>query len=197
MLLDLVDKTRTIRRFDTSKSITGGDLMYILECARRVASAGNLQRLRYMIIDGEEARAAFSEISLGGLLPPEKKPTRDVAPVSYVVISSYDASPDANLLIDVGISAEAVVLSARERGIGACMIRNFKSEYFMGSDGSMPLYPILVIALGYPLEDARIVDVGEDGELKYYKGENGVNIVPKRTLSSLIVQKTTKCKLLL
>ena len=189
MLLELVDKARTVRRFDTSKSITDSDLTYLLECARRVASAGNLQRLRYVTVDGKESVGAFSEISLGGLLPPEKKPTRDVAPTAYIVITSHEESPDPNLLIDSGISAEAMVLAARERGIGSCMIRNFKKEYFMGRDGDKPLYPILVIALGYPLEEARIVDADEGGMLKYYKDENDVNIVPKRTLSSLIVKK--------
>lgn len=189
MFLELVDKTRTIRRFDTSKCITDDDMTYILECARRVASAGNLQRLRYMIVDGEEAAKAFSEVSFGGLLPPEKKPTRNVAATTYVAISSHDENPDSNLMIDVGISAEALVLAARERGIGACMIRNFKREFFMGYVSQMPLYPILVIALGYPLEKAQIVDAGENDSLKYYKDENEINIVPKRSLTSLVFKK--------
>ena len=98
-MLELVSKARTIRRFDTSKTITDADLMHVLECARRVASAGNLQRLRYVTINGEAAKSSFSNISLGGFLPPEKKPTEAVAPTAYVVISSYTDEPDANLLI--------------------------------------------------------------------------------------------------
>ena len=163
--------------------------MRILECARRVASAGNLQRLRYATIVGDDACRAFFAVSLGGLLPEDKKPTADVAPTAYIVISAYESEPDQNLLIDVGISAETVCLAARELGIGSCMIRNFKKEYFSKLVADERLFPILVIALGYPKEEAQIVDVGAGESLKYYKNENDVNIVPKLELSQLVIKK--------
>ena len=189
MVLDLAQKTRTIRRFDRSEIVTDTDLTYVLECARSSASAGNLQRLRFATITGEEADKAFTKVSLGGLLPPEKKPTFDVAPSAYIVLTSKEETPDPNLLIDTGIAAEAIVLSAAERGIGACMIRNFNKEYFATAVTEEFPFPILVIALGYPLEISKTVDVKAGESLKYYKNKNEENIVPKLMLYDLIIKK--------
>ena len=50
MLSELVLNTRTIRRFDRSKFITDSDLTRILTIASNVASAGNMQRLRYVTV---------------------------------------------------------------------------------------------------------------------------------------------------
>ena len=189
MFLKLVEKTRTIRRFDRSKLITDTDLMSFLECARKSASAGNLQRIRFVTVSGSEAEKAFSNVSLGGLLPPDKKPTQSVAPTAYIVLCSKEENPDANLLIDVGITAQTIALSAAEKGVGACMIRNFSKEYFSSLMSEEFPFPILVIALGYPSEIARTVDVSTNDSLKYYKNESGENIVPKLTLSELVIKK--------
>ena len=189
MFSQLVEKTRTIRRFDVSKIVTDADLEDILSCAGRVASAGNLQRLRYVTVSGKGALDAFSMVSLGGLLPEEKKPTIAVAPVSYVVLTSAEENPDPNLLIDVGIAAEAISLAAAEKGIGACMIRNFNKDYFASLMTEKYKHPILVIALGYPKEVAKIAQVSDGESLKYYKNESEENIVPKIKLSDLIIKK--------
>ena len=111
MLLSLSQKNRTIRRFDSAKLVTDDHLEYALTCARNAASAGNLQRIRYVTVSRESAKEVFSYISLGGLLPPEKKPTPDVAPTAYIVLTSASENPDANLMIDVGIAAEAITQS--------------------------------------------------------------------------------------
>ena len=189
MFSELVEKTRTIRRFDVSKAITDTDLTYILDCARKTASAGNLQRIRYVTVENSVAKDAFARISLGGLLPKDKKPTADVAPTAYVVLTAAEENPDANLLIDVGIAAQTIVLAAREKGIGACMIRNFDKEYFSCLSAPKRAFPILVIALGYPAEAAEITEGDGNGPLKYYKNESKVNIVPKLSLSELIIKK--------
>lgn len=188
MFSELVEKTRTIRRFDSAKAITDKDLMAILDCARKSASAGNLQRLRYVIIGADEAKQAFFKVSLGGLLPADKKPTREVAPTAYVVLASAEENPDANLLIDVGICAESIALASAEKGIGACMIRNFDREYFTELVIDKKLHPILVIALGYPNEAAEIREANANDSLKYYKNENEINIVPKLSLSEIVVK---------
>ncbi|MBQ9071169.1 MAG: nitroreductase family protein [Clostridia bacterium] len=189
MFLKLIEKARTIRRFDRSKLVTDKDLMHILECARLTPSAANLQRLRYITVSGDEAQSAFQNISMGGYLPESQKPDESVMPTSYLVIVTENENPDSNLMIDTGITAEAIVLAAAERGIGACIIRNFKKEYFSSLVKGDKYFPVLVIALGYPAEDAKIVPINESVGIKYYKNNDGVNCVPKRSLSELIVGK--------
>lgn len=188
-ILESFEKNRTIRRFDRSKLITDADIEYFIRCASMVASAGNLQRLRYVAVMAEEAKNAFGKVSLGGYLPPEEKPTADVAPASYIIMTSDSENPDANLLIDAGIAAEAITLSASECGIGACMIRNFDKAYFSSLAEKKFPYPILVIALGYPKEEAKTVDARCGESLKYYKSSENANIVPKLTTEDLIVRK--------
>ena len=189
MFSKLVEKTRTIRRFDRSKDVTDADLTYILECARKTASAGNLQRIRYVTVNGDEALKAFSYVSLGGLLLKEKKPTQDVAPEAYIVLTSAEENPDANLLIDVGITAQTIALAAAENGISSCMIRNFDKTYFSSLTTQKYAYPLLVIALGYAAECAEISEATDGESLKYYKNEKDVNVVPKLSLSDLIIKK--------
>ena len=46
----------------------------------------------------------------------------------------------------------------------------------------------LVIALGKPVEKACIDDVGDDGDIRYFRDENQVHHVPKRKLEDLILK---------
>lgn len=188
MLLELLKKTRTYRRFDRFKFITDNDLAALVESAGYVPSAGNLQRIRYITVGAKAALNLFSHISLGGYLPKEKKPDISVAPVAYIVMLTESDMPDINLSIDVGISAEAIVLSAAEKGIGACMVRNFDKDYFSSLVGDSGYSPVLVIALGYPDEEVKIIKAGVSDSLKYFKDENGVNVVPKLPVESLILK---------
>ena len=45
----------------------------------------------------------------------------------------------------------------------------------------------LVVALGKPKETVRIVDLPENGSTAYYRDENGVHYVPKRSLDDIIL----------
>ena len=47
----------------------------------------------------------------------------------------------------------------------------------------------MVIALGVPREEVKIVPLGEDGDIRYYRDENQVHYVPKRSLEEVLVQK--------
>ena len=188
MFRNLVEKTRTYRRYDRSKIVTGEDLSAILECVRYTASAGNLQRIRYITVGAEGADEAFGNISLGGYLPKEQKPDATVAPVAYVVILTEAEVPDTNLAIDIGIAAEAVALAVSERGIGSCMIRNFGKEYFEKLATGTGYHPVPVIALGYPAESAKVTDATVSDSLKYYR-DGDTNFVPKLGMSDLILRK--------
>ena len=43
--------------------------------------------------------------------------------------------------------------------------------------------PLLIVAFGKPAEEIHLVDVPEDGNTNYYRDENDVHYVPKRTLA--------------
>jgi hypothetical protein len=44
----------------------------------------------------------------------------------------------------------------------------------------------LVVALGKPVEEIQIDEVGEGGDIRYWRDESKVHHVPKRKLSDLI-----------
>jgi hypothetical protein len=49
------------------------------------------------------------------------------------------------------------------------------------------LHILLVIALGVPKETVVIDPAGSDGDIAYWRDEDGVHHVPKRALDELIV----------
>jgi hypothetical protein len=51
-----------------------------------------------------------------------------------------------------------------------------------------PSYEILlVISIGKPAEIVKLEPLGKDGDTKYWRDEQGVHHVPKRTLTDIIL----------
>jgi hypothetical protein len=47
----------------------------------------------------------------------------------------------------------------------------------------------LILALGYPLEKRVIVDVKDESDVSYFRDDNQVHYIPKRSLESLLLRK--------
>lgn len=186
MIKELLYNTRSVRRYDSSRKISYEELRDIAEATRLCPSTANLQRLRLALVtEGEVEQGIFDTLSFAALLRPWQGPGEGERPVGYIVIMA-NTEADVNLCIDAGIIAEAMLLVARERGIGGCMFRSFNREKLtrvLGKDG---FYPLLVISLGYPGESVVLEDA-KDGCLAYYRDEADVHHVPKLTLDELII----------
>lgn len=189
-VLDLIAKARSIRRYDEAEKVSMKELEYIADAARVVPSTGNRQRLRLMLINDERCEKIFNEISFAAALKPDwNGPVEGERPAAYIVIMT-DTEPDTNLAIDIGIAAEAMLLTATEDGLGGCMFRSFDREKLGAILGKAPYMPALVMSIGKPnevviLQDAN--DVRPDGNLNYYRNQYGHHLVPKIGIKTLVL----------
>ena len=186
MLLDLVKRARSYRRYDPTKPLSKDDLKAFVEAARLTPSAGNLQRLRYLAVtERSDVLALTKEIKWAGYLSDWDGPADSEAPAAYLILLSPESTGVSQ--IDVGIAAETILLAAAEAGVGGCMILNFPREALTERYKLASNYKIeLVISLGVPAEKVEI-ETMKEGNVRYYRDENDVHHVPKRALSEVFL----------
>ena len=187
MLKELVLKTRSYRRFDAERKISSEELREMIDSARLSGSAANRQRVRFALVnDNETCDKIFGNVAWAGYLKEWSGPAVSERPTAYIVMMCKEENIDTSLAIDMGIYAEAILLTASELGLGGCMIRSFKKseiESILGREGYNAAF---VIALGKPAERVYITDV-KNGDIKYYRDENDDHAVPKFSLDELII----------
>jgi len=173
---------RSIRRF--KQAIVDFDALdRCVNAARLAPTANNRQRLQYIIVTKEPGLSSvFSSLSWAGYLEPRWEPGPGERPTAYIVILAD--GPLKALGCDAGAAAENIVLTALDAGVGACILGSVEPEKVKKAL-SIPdtLRPILIVALGYP--DERPVTVDFKGSVRYWRDENGVHRVPKRSLEAI------------
>ena len=186
MLLDLVKKARSYRRYDPSVPLPPETLRSFVEAARLTPSAGNLQKIRALAVtDKDDVLRLTREIKWAGYMPDWDGPTDGEAPTAYLLLLSPADTGVSQ--IDVGIFAETVLLAATEAGYGGCMILNFPREELTERYRLGGKYRIeLVISLGVPAEKVEIEEV-KDGNIRYHRDPDDVHRVPKRALDDLFL----------
>ena len=187
---ELIQKSRSYRSFDPNATISRQQLTEFVECARFSPSSRNLQALKFRLVtDKMECNAMLANTRWAGLLPELEIPPKGHAPVAYIVvcIDSLLTDAPAPFQRDVGICAQSILLAATDAGFGGCMIGSFSAGDVKGAL-KLPehLLPQLVIALGKPDEEVRVVEMQENGSVAYYR-EGGVHFVPKRPLEDWII----------
>ncbi|NWH04341.1 nitroreductase family protein [Desulfobacter latus] len=185
---ELVKSNRSCRRFDNTFALDTQTLTELVELSRYTASGANNQPLKYIISSSREQNdQIFSCLTWAAYLKDWKGPEPGEQPTGYIVILG-DTTIANNFWCDHGIAAQTLLLGARARGLAGCMfaainIKKLKELLGIGDH----LAVMLVIALGKPVEEACIDDVGDDGDIRYFRDENQVHHVPKRKLEDLIL----------
>ena len=191
MLKDLILANRSYRGFVEEFKFSREDLEEFIDAARNCPSAANLQPLAYYIAyEQDKVEQILSCTKWAAALPELDLPREGHHPTGFVVICQ-DTSISSNLnssKIDIGIAAQSILLMAAEKKLGGLMIGNFDPDMLKTVTGLSERYePQLVIALGKPDEKVVLTDVKADGSTKYYRDENDVHYVPKRSLRSIII----------
>lgn len=188
---ELVLKNRSYRGFDHSRKVTREELLEMVDCARLSASSVNKQPLKYFLAYEPNVVDAIQPITKWGRALPEMVlPHPGKEPTAFIVICLDKTISDNEKTFtrDMGIVAEAILLSAVDQGLGGCMIGNF-SRSVLRETISLPedLEPLLVVAIGKPEEEIVLTDLPEDGSTAYYRDENDVHYVPKRKLEDIVL----------
>ncbi|UCC65331.1 MAG: nitroreductase family protein [Anaerolineae bacterium] len=122
-----------------------------------------------------------------GYLQDWSGPAEGERPAAYV-IALGDTELRREFDRDLGIAAQTIMLAATERGLGGCMIGSIDREQLRGVLDVPERYRILlVLALGKPAEKVLLEPVGPDGNIRYYRDEDDVHHVPKRSLEEVIL----------
>ncbi len=190
MIEDLVRKNRSYRRFQQDVPVSIDTLRELVNLARLSASAANLQPLKYILsCDPETNATIFPCTRWAGYLKDWDGPAEGERPAAYVIILG-DTEIRSSFGCDHGIAAQSMMLGASERGLGGCMLGALDREGLQEAFGIPERYEILLaLALGKPKETVVLEEAGHDGEIKYYRDENGIHHVPKRPLDELILQE--------
>jgi nitroreductase len=189
MLKDLLEKNRSYRGYDETRKVTEEELRELVAYTRLCPAAANVQPLKYFLAWEPEVVNKIQPLTRwAGALPQLHLPEEGKRPTGFIVICQ-DTRISENLtayLRDVGITAQTMLLAAVEMGLGGCMIGSFqKEELKKALDLPEYLAPMLVLAVGAP--DEKIVLEDACGTITYYRDENGVHHVPKRTMEELVI----------
>ena len=188
MLKDLVLKNRSYRRFYREVKVEMQTLKELIDIARFTGSARNMQSMRYLLSCTDETNAKiFPNLMWAGYLKDWDGPEEGEKPAAYIVIM-HDKEISNNFFCDDGIVAQTILLGAVEKGLGGCMFSSVNREGVRKEFGIPEKYDILhVLALGKPKETVVIDQVKPDGDIKYWRDNDQVHHVPKRSLEDLIV----------
>ena len=106
-------------------------------------------------------------------------------PTAYVILLRDDTIRK-KCDYDVGAASTMVMIAAVEMGLATCPIANFTATN-LSSLLKLPehLQPELVIAVGYPAQESRVVPMGDS--IRYTMDEDGTFLVPKWNTEEVLV----------
>jgi len=154
---EIVHTRRSIRAYDTARSVPAEHLLSMVEAARWAPSACNSQTWRFTVVT---ERALLDRICSEAMQP--ILPNRWLRTAPAIIAGASDRAPIANRVggaisgidyyqIDLGIAMEHMVLKAVELGLGTCWIGWFRTrplKKILGIPHRMKVLALL--AVGYP-----------------------------------------------
>lgn len=162
--LAFVTGRSSVREYE-NEPVGQDDIDYILKCASRAPSAGNLEAWDVVIVTEEDTRAALAEVAFA-------QTHIEQAPVIFVVCSNYVRSMsrygERGILYgleDATIACTYMMLAAHARNLQSCWTGAFEDDGVREVLG-LPahLRPVALLAVGkghLPGQITGRIDVGE------------------------------------
>ena len=154
--------------------------------AARLSPAGmNRQPLKYIIVNDKSLLPeVYSTLTWARNIPGFKQAPNEV-PVAYIVML-LDTKIRDQAGHDAGIASMSISMAAYEEGVASCILGSVDRPK-LAKILQVPehLQILLVVALGYPAEKSKAVELKGD-ETRYWYDEDGVLNVPKRSLKDIV-----------
>jgi nitroreductase len=188
MIAELITGNRSFRRFYEDEAVSLDTLKGLVNLARLSASGANLQPLKYYLSNAPSQNAEiFSCLAWAAYLKDWPGPGEGERPAAYIVILG-DQEISRNFGCDHGIAGQSILLGAREKGLGGCMIGSIQRDRLRELLEIPPkLEILLVLALGKPKEKVVLEEISPGESIKYWRDDQGVHHVPKRRLEDIIL----------
>ena len=187
----LLLRNRSCRGYDSNYIVSKEELLKIVEVNTKIASARNQQVLRFRLVYGTEAKEVTKAIKLGGALSDLNLPLPGTEPNAYIIICTEE--PKGKWVdIDLGISAQSMLLKAVDLGLNGICIAAFNKEKISALvNGSRQMEPLLILGIGKSIERFQLLPIGQDDEHNYFR-KNGVHFVPKVRIEDLLIWTNQK-----
>lgn len=191
-MIELIERTRTFRRFTQSKGIDRAMLEELVNLARLGGSARNCQPWQYCIVTAPSScDKIFPHLGWAGYLSDWKGPEPGERPVAYILCilnRNWLKGSDKEAHFDLGIATQNLLLGAMEKGIGGCRIGAFSPKLADILDLEDYQELSLVIALGHPAERVVMESCQDEGDIKYWRDNDNTHHVPKRNLEDIVIE---------
>lgn len=181
----LLLKNRSHRGYDARFIVREDQLRRIIGVNTKIPSARNQQVLRFRPVLADEAPKILAHIRLGGALPELRLPLPGTEPNAFIIVCST-VGENRYVDIDLGISAQSMLLQAAEIGLNGICIGAFDKERIKQEFG-LETEPLLILAVGKGVEKIELTQIGADDDHAYYR-ENGTHYVPKVRLEDLMIE---------
>jgi len=185
---ELVLANRSYRRFRQDIPVEEKTLRELVDLARLSPSAANLQPLKFILsVEPGRNAAIFPHLRWAGYLKDWDGPHEGERPVAYVIIL-LDTEISKIVGCDHGVAAQSIMLGAAELGLGGCMIGSIQRNNLRKAlDINDRFEILLVLALGRPAEQVELEQMGTGGDIKYWRDDQEIHHVPKRSLDEIIL----------
>lgn len=184
---EVVKNRRTIRKF--KQEPVDIELLKKYVDAARVAPCGaNRQPLKYKIVNEKELVTKIeSLVKWAGYINPLGDPKDDEKPVAFIAVFADTEIKQSGYEVDMGAAVQSMILTAEDDGVGSCWLGAIKyDEITELLNVPKNLKLLCVVAMGYKAEQPKECEA-KDGDIKYFKDENGVLQVPKRSLDEVLL----------
>ena len=184
-LAKLLERNRSYRGYDSSFIVRDDQLRRIIEVNTKIPSARNQQVLRFRAVNHTEAEKVLPHIGLGGALPELHLPFPGTEPNAFIIICST-VEETKFVSVDLGISAQSMLLQAAEIGLNGICIAAFNKKKIVEAF-DLQYEPLMILAIGKGAEKIQMVEISPEESHAYYR-KDGIHYVPKLRLEDLIIK---------